>query len=86
MKCPALRKTGSGPRNSSASMPHSAREKRWLAGFERGEARVFPGRDYRFDMRVLPLLPLWLRSRRPPRPPGCERRVTDDAAAFTNPS
>ena len=32
-----------------------------LAGFERGEARVFPGRAYRFVMRVLPLLPLWLR-------------------------
>ena len=31
-----------------------------LAAFERGEARVFPGRDYRFVMRVLPLLPLWL--------------------------
>jgi short-subunit dehydrogenase len=32
-----------------------------LAGFERGEARVFPGRAYRVVMRVLPLLPLWLR-------------------------
>jgi short-subunit dehydrogenase len=32
-----------------------------VAAFERGEARVFPGRAYRFVMRVLPLLPLWLR-------------------------
>jgi len=32
-----------------------------LAGFERGEARVFPGRAYRFVMRVLPLFPWWLR-------------------------
>jgi short-subunit dehydrogenase len=34
-----------------------------VAGFERGEARVFPGRAYRFVMRVLPLLPLWFRRR-----------------------
>ena len=32
-----------------------------VAGFERGEARVFPGRGYRFVMRMLPPLPLWLR-------------------------
>jgi uncharacterized protein len=32
-----------------------------LAGFERGEARVFPGRSYRFVMKMLPLLPLWMR-------------------------
>jgi hypothetical protein len=31
-----------------------------LAGFERGKARVFPGRAYRFLMRMLPLLPLWM--------------------------
>ncbi len=34
-----------------------------LAGFERGDAMVFPGRSYRFLMRALPLLPLWLRRR-----------------------
>jgi short-subunit dehydrogenase len=32
-----------------------------LEGFERGEARVFPGRAYRFLMRMMPLFPLWLR-------------------------
>jgi short-subunit dehydrogenase len=32
-----------------------------LAGFERGDAVVFPGRPYRFLMRLLPLFPLWLR-------------------------
>lgn len=32
-----------------------------VAGFERGEARVFPGRAYRFLMRMLPLFPLWMR-------------------------
>lgn len=32
-----------------------------LAGFERGEARVFPGRAYRFLMRMLPLFPLRMR-------------------------
>jgi short-subunit dehydrogenase len=32
-----------------------------LAGFERGEARVFPGRAYRFLMRMMPLFPLWMR-------------------------
>ena len=32
-----------------------------LAGFERGEARVFPGRAYWFLMKMLPLFPLWMR-------------------------
>ncbi|MBO0754223.1 MAG: SDR family oxidoreductase [Bradyrhizobiaceae bacterium] len=32
-----------------------------VAGFEQGEARVFPGRAYRFVMRVLPLVPSWVR-------------------------
>jgi hypothetical protein len=32
-----------------------------LAGFERGEARVFPGRAYRSLMRMMPLFPLWMR-------------------------
>lgn len=31
-----------------------------LAGFERRKARVFPGRAYRFLMRILPLFPLWM--------------------------
>jgi uncharacterized protein len=31
-----------------------------LAGFERSKARVFPGRAYRFLMRILPLFPLWM--------------------------
>jgi uncharacterized protein len=32
-----------------------------LAGFERGKAHVFPGRAYRFLMRMMPLFPLWMR-------------------------
>jgi hypothetical protein len=32
-----------------------------LTGFERGKARVFPGRAYRFLMRMMPLFPLWMR-------------------------
>jgi len=32
-----------------------------LAGFERRDALVFPGRAYRLVMRVLPFFPLWLR-------------------------
>jgi uncharacterized protein len=32
-----------------------------LRGFERGEARVFPGRAYRFLMRMLPLFPMRMR-------------------------
>ncbi len=34
-----------------------------LAGFERGDALVFPGRPYRLVMRMLPFFPLWLRRR-----------------------
>ena len=34
-----------------------------LAGFERGDVLVFPGRPYRFVMRALPFFPLWLRRR-----------------------
>lgn len=36
-----------------------AREAR--AGFERGKPRVFPGRAYRFLMKMLPLIPMWMR-------------------------
>ena len=50
---------GAPPQFFRISAAQCAREA--LAGFERGEARVFPARDYRFVMRVLPLLPLWLR-------------------------
>ncbi len=32
-----------------------------VAGFVREEARVFPGRAYRFLMRMMPLFPLWMR-------------------------
>ena len=31
-----------------------------VAGFERGQVRVFPGRAYRILMRMLPLFPLWI--------------------------
>jgi hypothetical protein len=50
---------GAPPQFSRISAAQCARE--GPAGFERGEARVFPGRAYRFVMRMLPLLPLWLR-------------------------
>ena len=47
------------PRALRISAAQCAREA--LAAFERGQARVFPGRPYRFLMRALPLFPLWLR-------------------------
>jgi len=50
---------GAPPQFFRISAAQCAREA--LAGFERGEARVFPGRAYRFLMMMLPLLPLWLR-------------------------
>lgn len=34
-----------------------------VAAFERGAPRVFPGRAFRWLMRMLPFLPLWLRRR-----------------------
>jgi len=34
-----------------------------VAGFEQGEALVFPGRAYRFVMRALPLVPSWVRGK-----------------------
>lgn len=50
---------GAPPQFFRISAAQCAREA--LAGFERGDAVVFPGRAYRFLMRALPLLPLWLR-------------------------
>jgi uncharacterized protein len=50
---------GAPPRFLRISAAQCAREA--LAGFERGDAVVFPGRPYRFLMRALPLFPLWLR-------------------------
>jgi short-subunit dehydrogenase len=50
---------GAPPQFFRISAAQCAREA--LAGFERGYAVVFPGRLYRFLMRALPLLPLWLR-------------------------
>ena len=47
------------PRRFRITAAQCAREA--VAGFERGAARVFPGRAYRFLMRMLPLFPLWLR-------------------------
>jgi len=47
------------PRLLRITAAQCAREAR--AGFERGKARVFPGRAYRFLMRMLPLLPMWMR-------------------------
>src|SRR6516164_642094 len=50
---------GTPPRFFRITAAQCAREA--LAGFERGKARVFPGRSYRFMMMMLPLLPLWMR-------------------------
>ncbi len=50
---------GGPPQFLRISAAQCAREA--VAGFERDEALVFPGRAYRFAMRVLPLFPLWLR-------------------------
>jgi short-subunit dehydrogenase len=50
---------GAPPRFFRISAAQCAREA--LAGFDSGDAEVFPGRAYRFAMRVLPLLPMWLR-------------------------
>jgi short-subunit dehydrogenase len=50
---------GAPPQFFRISAAQCAREA--LAGFERGDAVVFPGRSYRFLMRALPLFPLWLR-------------------------
>jgi short-subunit dehydrogenase len=52
---------GAPPQFFRISAAQCAREA--LAGFERGDALVFPGRAYRFAMRVLPLIPMWLRRR-----------------------
>ncbi len=52
---------GTPPRFFRLSAAHCAREA--VAGFERGAALVFPGRAYRFLMRMLPLFPLWMRRR-----------------------
>jgi short-subunit dehydrogenase len=52
---------GAPPQSFRISAAQCAREA--LAGFERGDALVFPGRAYRFVMRVLPLFPMWLRRR-----------------------
>ena|SRR5579863_5133230 len=50
---------GAPPKFFRISAAQCAREA--LAGFERGDAVVFPGRSYRFLMRSLPLVPWWLR-------------------------
>lgn len=52
---------GAPPQFFRISAAQCAREA--LAGFERGDALVFPGRAYRFAMRALPFIPMWLRRR-----------------------
>jgi uncharacterized protein len=52
---------GAPPQFFRISAAQCAREA--LAGFERGDALVFPGWTYRFAMRALPLIPMWLRRR-----------------------
>lgn len=52
---------GTPPRFFRIGAPQCAREA--VAGFERGDALVFPGRAYRLLMRMLPLFPLWMRRR-----------------------
>ena len=54
--------TGGPPQFLRISAARCAREA--LAGFDRGEALVFPGRAYRIAMRVLPVLPRGLQRRR----------------------
>jgi uncharacterized protein len=53
---------GAPPSFLRISAAQCAREA--LRGFERGEDRVFPGRAYRFLMRMLPLFPLRMRRKR----------------------
>jgi len=50
---------GAPPQFFRISAAQCARET--LTGFERRDALVFPGRAYRFAMRALPLIPMWLR-------------------------
>jgi len=50
---------GTPPRFFRITATQCAREA--LAGFERGEPRIFPGRAYRFVMKMLPLFPMWMR-------------------------
>lgn len=50
---------GAPPRFFRIGAAQCAREA--LAGFERGDAVVLPGRAYRFLIRALPLAPMWLR-------------------------
>ncbi len=50
---------GSPPHFFRISAAQCAREA--LAGFERGDALVFPGRAYRFAMRLLPFIPVGMR-------------------------
>jgi uncharacterized protein len=49
---------GAPPESFRISAAQCAREA--FAGFERGDALVFPGRTYRFVMRVLRFVPMWL--------------------------
>jgi uncharacterized membrane protein/NAD(P)-dependent dehydrogenase (short-subunit alcohol dehydrogenase family) len=52
---------GAPPQFFRISAAQCAREA--LAGSERGDDLVFPGRAYRFAMRALPFIPMWLRRR-----------------------
>lgn len=52
---------GGPPQFLRISAAQCAREA--LSGFDRGAALVFPGRTFRMAMRLLPLLPRWLRRR-----------------------
>lgn len=54
-----------------------------LAGFDRGAARVLPGRPYRIAMRLLPLLPARLEQR---RAAGAAARVRATARAQAAPT
>ncbi len=56
---------GAPPRFFRISAAQCAREA--LAGFERGDALVFPGRAYRFAMRVLPFIPRGMRRKQAAR-------------------
>ena len=70
--------TGGPPQFLRISAAQCAREA--LAGFDRGAARVFPGRGYRLAMRALPLLPRRLARAQAARAAARLRRQTQSPA------
>jgi uncharacterized protein len=71
--------TGGPPQFLRISAARCAREA--LAGFDRGEALVFPGRAYRIAMHALPLLPRGMQRRPAARSAARIRSTTKGAAS-----